>query len=631
MTDEGNPSHEASDVVPSVEAAQQDMQQPDLSSGLVADRYRVMERIGQGGMGSVYRAQHVHMKKAVALKVLHRELTRQPEAVARFEREAIAAGSIDHPNIAKATDFGRLSDGSFFLVLEYVQGKTLSQVLRERTVGVDEALEICKQVSSALSAAHAAGIVHRDLKPDNVMLVERSGEPDLVKVLDFGIAKLSSPQETTQHRGATRTPLTRLGSVFGTPEYMAPEQASGSAVDQRADLYALGITLYRLLAGTEPFVDDDVAKVLMQQVTQAPPALPAALGSEIRSLVSDLLHKDPARRIQTADDAYARIVFCQMRRSAAARGWLKQVTGRFELFVLKNQAGLGGSALGQRIRALPHDAWRGLKTFGSRTVSIGGKAFPLWPGLVAGGIAVLLVVLLVAMGNDDAPANAVEAEHAAAKQAPAPSSASAAQAPAPPALLRDALAGSPEAVAELEQRPISQRSTEEWLALAQGRATLERYSGAIEAYQEAILREPSVASNPELAHNVWLAAGRAEVAEQALRFAARHLGSSGADLLYKVWVDLSKAVTPTTALAKELLQSPSVQKVVSPALKVAIELRSAEDCETRGKLLPRVMLYGDARAGRVLRRLQTEQECSEQSQQIEATLAKLKDRPEPRF
>jgi tetratricopeptide (TPR) repeat protein len=189
----------------------------------------------------------------------------------------------------------------------------------------------------------------------------------------------------------------------------------------------------------------------------------------------------------------------------------------------------------------------------------------------------------------------------------------------------------PDAIAELEQRPSSQRSTEEWLALAQGRATLERYSGAIEAYQEAILRDPSVVNNPELAHNVWLAAGRAEVAEQALRFAARHLGSTGADLLYKVWVDLSKAVTPTTALAKELLQDPNVQKVASPALKVAIELRAAEDCAVRTQLLPRVMLYGDARAGRVLRRMQTEHACEEQSELIDATLAKLKDRPEPRF
>ncbi|HEX2880993.1 MAG TPA: serine/threonine-protein kinase [Polyangiaceae bacterium] len=630
MTDEGEPLPEASDSRQQ-EAVQAEAEQPDLSSGLVADRYRVMERIGQGGMGSVYRAQHVHMKKAVALKVLHRDLTRQPEAVARFEREAIAAGSIDHPNIAKATDFGRLSDGSFFLVLEYVQGKTLSQLLRERTVGIDEALEICKQVSSALSAAHAAGIVHRDLKPDNVMLVERPGEPDLVKVLDFGIAKLSSPQETTEHHSATRTPLTRLGSVFGTPEYMAPEQASGSAVDQRADLYALGITLYRMLAGTEPFVDEDVAKVLMQQVTQAPPPLPASVGSELRSLVSDLLHKDPARRIQTADDAYARIVFCQMRRSAASRSWLKQVTGRFELFVLKNQAGLGGSTLGQRIRALPHDALQSAKKLGTRTVTVRGRAFRIWPGLVGGVILTVVIVLLVVGGDDETAANVAEPQLTAVpKEAAVAAAPSAAMAPSP-SLLRDALAGSPEAIAELEQRPISQRSTEEWLALAQGRATLERYSGAIEAYQEAILREPSVASNPELAHNVWLAAGRAEVAEQALRFAARHLGSNGADLLYKVWVDLSKAVTPTTALAKELLQSPSVQKVVTPALKVAIELRSAEDCETRAKLLPRVMLYGDARAGRVLRRLQTEQECSEQNEQIEATLAKLKDRPEPRF
>jgi hypothetical protein len=251
--------------------------------------------------------------------------------------------------------------------------------------------------------------------------------------------------------------------------------------------------------------------------------------------------------------------------------------------------------------------------------------------LAAGAGLSFVLLLLVAVGGETSSEPGAPVEPRAHVKQPQLAALPSAL-PAPPAaLLRDALAGSPAAIAELEQRPSSQRSTEEWLALAQGRATLERYSGAIEAYQEAILREPSVASNPELAHNVWLAAGRAEVAEQALRFAARHLGSNGADLLYKVWVDLSKAVTPTTALAKELLLSPSVQPVATQALKVAIELRSAEDCEARAKLLPRVMLYGDARAGRVLRRLQTEQECSEQSEQIEATLAKLKDRPEPRF
>jgi serine/threonine-protein kinase len=623
MTGEGDASHETPDAV-----------QPDLSQGLVADRYRVMERIGQGGMGSVYRAQHVHMKKAVALKVLHRELTRQPEAVARFEREAIAAGSIDHPNIAKATDFGRLSDGSFFLVLEYVQGKTLAQVLRERSVGIDEALEICKQVSSALSAAHAAGIVHRDLKPENVMLVERPGEPDLVKVLDFGIAKLGA--ESSAPKGATRTPLTQVGSVFGTPEYMAPEQASGGVVDARADLYALGITLYRLLAGREPFLDDDVAKILMQQVTQAPPPLPSSLGTEIRSLVADLLHKDPARRVQTADDAYARIVYCLMRRSSAGQGWLTRVTGSFEMFVLQKQVGLGGGGFGQRLRLLQERAVQWKNLVAGRSVVIRGRNVRVWPWLAG---AALLLILILGVNLATGPATDSSSPSQASPVAPMArkpetqraAETSAVARPASSALLQDALAGVPDAIAELEQRPSSQRSTEEWLALAQGRATLERYSGAIEAYQEAILRDPSVVNNPELAHNVWLAAGRAEVAEQALRFAARHLGSTGADLLYKVWVDLSKAVTPTTALAKELLQDPNVQKVASPALKVAIELRAAEDCAVRTQLLPRVMLYGDARAGRVLRRMQTEHACEEQSELIDATLAKLKDRPEPRF
>ena len=237
-------------------------------------------------MGSVYRGEHELMRKQVAIKVLHPEMTVLSEVVARFEREAVAAGRIEHVNVAKATDFGQLKDGSFYLVLEYVEGKNLADVVEEGPMEVERALNIASQIADALGAAHRADIVHRDLKPDNVMLVEREGEPELVKVLDFGIAKVTSAD-------TGRTPLTRLGTVFGTPEYMAPEQAAGQRVDHRADLYTLGLVLHRMISGAVPFTGDEVSAVLMKQITQPPPPLPTHVPLVVRQLVADLLTKDP--------------------------------------------------------------------------------------------------------------------------------------------------------------------------------------------------------------------------------------------------------------------------------------------------------------------------------------------------
>jgi serine/threonine-protein kinase len=547
-------------------------------------------------------------------------LTRQPEAVARFEREAVAAGKIDHPNVAKATDFGRLPDGSFYLVLEYVDGRTLSSLLGERELQVDEALAVARQISEALSAAHAAGIVHRDLKPDNVMLVARPGEPDLVKVLDFGIAKLGSVEAGS----SSRVPLTRMGSVFGTPEYMAPEQAAGGEVDQRADLYALGILLYRLLAGREPFVDDDVAKVLMQQVTQAPPPLPLALHPEIRALVRDLLEKDPQKRLHSADEAYARIVYCTLQLGSATDvSWWSRLRTQFELLQLK---GLG--------RSLAADTGEGpLSRFGvwcKRERDVGRLRVQNWHWLLGLLFLLLLVLGLLPGGAEQAEVTtqASPGKRLEGALAAAPNGSSA---PPAPELIRQAIAGEASAIAALEQRPVSQRGSEEWLALARGRAQLGRFPSAIEAYQEVVLRSTAMSDNPEMTHDVWLAVQRADAAELALRFAARHLGARGADLLYKAWVDLSKSVTPTTKLAKELLDTPEVRAEASPALLAVMDLRAAEDCAAVAKQLPSVMLYGDARAVRVLRRAQNELECTAISADLDAAVRAVRARPEPVF
>mgnify|MGYP001320274308 CR=1 FL=1 len=284
--------HEA----PSTSPHQDGPMPSDLVGSVISGRYRVESLIGEGGMGAVYVVEHTHMRKRFALKVLHPEMTRLPEVVARFEREAMAAAHIEHPNVASATDFGQLEDGSFFLVLEYVEGRALREELAQGALGTSRSLHIARQIALALARAHALGIVHRDLKPENVMLVQRDGDPDFVKVLDFGIAKVP----VAELAGSKAEALTRAGMVFGTPEYMAPEQALGKEVDHRADLYALGIILYELLTGVRPFEAESAVQLLGMQVTQAPPRMGHKVPKRVEALVMRLLEKEPAARFQSA-------------------------------------------------------------------------------------------------------------------------------------------------------------------------------------------------------------------------------------------------------------------------------------------------------------------------------------------
>jgi serine/threonine-protein kinase len=228
--------------------------------------------------------------------VLHKQLTHLDEVVARFEREAIAAANIGNPHVATATDFGRLDDGSFYLVLEYLSGKSLASLLKEGPLPTERALGIALQICRALEAAHAAGIVHRDLKPDNVMLIDKQGQQDYVKVLDFGIAKVPVDADRS---GAN---LTRVGVVFGTPGYMSPEQSVGQVVDHRTDLYALGVILYEMLASRLPFDTDNLPELLAKQVASTPPPLPDHVDSAVSALVMRLLDKTADARPRDAEE-----------------------------------------------------------------------------------------------------------------------------------------------------------------------------------------------------------------------------------------------------------------------------------------------------------------------------------------
>jgi serine/threonine-protein kinase len=274
---------------------------------LLAERYRIDALIDRGSMGRVYVGEHVLMHKRVAIKVLHRELTSVPEFVTRFEREARAAANIDSDHVVAATDFGKLPDGAVFLVLEFIEGKNLRDEITEGAMPVTRALHIGRQIASALASAHSLGIVHRDLKPENVMLVEKPGDEDFVKVLDFGIAKVPIGEMAVEEDGPSSRPITKAGMVFGTPEYMPPEQALGQDVDERADIYSLGVMIYEMLAGVRPFLADSQVAVLGQQLSRdAPPIRERAPGTfvppPVERLVMRLLAREAKNRPQTARD-----------------------------------------------------------------------------------------------------------------------------------------------------------------------------------------------------------------------------------------------------------------------------------------------------------------------------------------
>ncbi len=228
-------------------------------------RYVLTAHLATGGMGAVFRAQHVHLRKDVAVKVLRPDLTSSPDIVERFRREAEIASALEHDNIVKVTDFGRSEAGHLFLVMELLTGESLFERLRrEGFLSPEEAVPILWQICAALEAAHALGVVHRDLKPENVFLARSGSGREVTKILDFGIAKIADPPSGTE---------TQAGIVVGTPEYLAPEQAMGAPIDARADVYAVGLIAWRTLAGRHPFKADDARSLLMMQATRPVPPL----------------------------------------------------------------------------------------------------------------------------------------------------------------------------------------------------------------------------------------------------------------------------------------------------------------------------------------------------------------------
>ena len=326
-------------------------------------RYQVQERIGDGGMGTVYLAEHTTILKKFAVKVLSPELSVRPDHVDRFMREARSASMINHPNVVEITDFGITPDGQPFFVMEYLQGQDLAQLLSDvGSLPWKRVRHVVLQLCHALQAAHDQGVIHRDMKPGNIVLVKRGNNPEHVKVLDFGIAKVLGQE--AEGKG-----LTQSGMVVGTPEYMSPEQGWGQPVDHRGDIYAVGVIMFELLTGKIPFSGTTMMEILNRHMFEVPDVKHPNIPDEVAAIILKAMQKDRSLRFQSMNELAAAI---------EAVG-----TGASPVTVVDEEIKTPWGPVTARFSAVPTQppqprSWVWLSVL-SAVIAVGALVFALWP------------------------------------------------------------------------------------------------------------------------------------------------------------------------------------------------------------------------------------------------------------
>ena len=553
---------------------------------VLGERYRVVSRIGIGGMGAVYRAEHTTLKRDLAVKVLLPEIGGKDEFVRRFQREAESASRLAHPNIITVIDFGRSPEGLLFLVMEFLDGVSLTSIVRQGPVPVPRAVAIVSQMLDGLEHAHNAGVVHRDLKPDNIMLVEREGRADVVKILDFGIAKVTDPE-------GTREALTQAGVIFGTPEYLSPEQALGETVDARADLYATGVILFEMLTGRRPFESEDKVKIISMHLSHPVPAIssvtpgitvPAALSE----LVSQALEKQRDNRFLSA------AAF----RAALGDAVLDAGPGNQEGVVPGPRFSMPESAIAptQQANRVTH-AKSAPASGGPGVLTVAPRKRRWTIGLALS--ATLLAGVGIALSRRPQTGTTLVATTRVPAVAPT-APALAAQIRAVEAHL--AAADVIRARAALEEL-LSAHPKDARVRYLLGRVAFaeDRRTQALDNYREAIALDPGFRADAVLIEHLGVAVSDAKTADAALDLAIERVGRPATDILERV-ANGSGDVRRRQRAAVALDELGEGKRVDQISLKIA-QVRKATTCEERKPLVEALGDTGDLRALPALRGL----------------------------
>jgi serine/threonine protein kinase len=641
-------------------------QVPNVGSSLVvgatiSGRYKVEKMLGEGGMGAVYLVQHTAMRKRFALKVLNSQTAQMPEMVARFEREAMAAAHVEHPNITVAVDFGKTDDGALYLVLEYLEGHRLRDALAGGPLDIPRALHIARQIASALERSHELGIVHRDLKPENIMLVSRQGDRDFVKVLDFGLAKVAEVEPGTD---APAQALTKVGTIFGTPKYMAPEQCVGGPVDGRADLYALGLILFEMLTGVQAFSGKDALRTITLQLTAPTPSMKSVapgvtIPASLEAVVKRLTEKQPESRYGSATE-----VLTTLAQLAEKEGILSPATsvGAISPLGLRTPAASDSSGGVKTIHSVqmlsevqqsppakttltskdaesprtvasidvmevpvqpvaplprelpsptekpsiptekpsaPIDSPVGPNQEGKSLLRLLTERLPAPLQNVPPPILLAAPALLIAIVLFLVLRSGTTDTATQADQKSVPAMATQAQ-------IEQASSGGVAALSALtEQYPQDPRIRR---ALAQALMAQNNGLDALRWMAKAVAIDSSIVSEAEARQAAELALNAAESTETALPLLESELGTVGVDVLYALATRPGQSRVKVARISQSLAK-PEVRAHASAAALIALDLRAAEKCEAKHALLQKAAELGDLRALEQLKPLLLTRNC----------------------